>query len=96
MRMTLFFFYMNRDVIFFFPHFRDVETSVQVFDVKKKKKKSCFHDKSFSKKQLFECRTQLSQFERNEIIKKKKKIEREKEVSIKIPSGTNAHDAIHF
>lgn len=73
MRMTLFFFYMNRDVIFFFFHFRDVETPVQVFDVKKKKKKSCFHDKSFSKKQLFECRTQLSQFERNEIIKKKKK-----------------------
>lgn len=38
MRMTLFFFYMNRDVIFFSPHFRDVETPVQVFDVKKKKK----------------------------------------------------------
>lgn len=86
---------MNRDVIFFspFPRCRDTCTSIRR---KKKKKNSCFHDKSFSKKQLFECRTQLSQFERNEIIKKKKKIEREKEVSIKIPSGTNAHDAIHF
>lgn len=39
---TFFFFYMNRDVIFFFPHFRDVETPVQVFDVKKKKKKFVF------------------------------------------------------